>query len=485
MAKILTIEDEENLRFSICRSLRKAGHSVHEADRAEDAWRLSRENDFDVILTDVNLAGDESGVDLLKRLRGDDFDGAVILITAYGDVEKAVDAMRHGADDYLQKPVGLEELGLIIDREIEHRRTRNRLQAYERIEAARDRASDLIGENPTWREMITLAERLSEMPLPGADGGARDQPPPAILILGETGAGKGVVARHIHRTASAKLGDPNAPFIHVNCAALPAPLVESELFGHERGAFTDAKASRAGLFEMAEGGTIFLDEIGDMPADLQAKILLVVERGAFRRVGGARDRRANVRLVAATNQDLAKAVEDGSFRRDLYYRLNAFTLPIPPLRDRPEDILPIAEGMLDRFGRQFGRPGRVFGPAAIGAMKRHNWPGNVRELINVVQRAVMLGDEREISPKDIGLNGVASRKAAAPAPDANGRLIFDFEHHTYTAEEVERELIIQALERARGNVSRAARLIGMNRSSLRYRIERAGLEDLVREMAQR
>ena len=496
MAKILIIEDEENLRFSIAQSLRKAGHEVSEAAAADDAWTLTRATDFDALLSDVNLPGDETGIDLMRRLRDDAFDGAVIILTAYGSVQKAVEAMKHGADDYLQKPVGLEELRLVVERALENRRVRTRLEVFERMEQTRQDQRDIIGQDPGWLRALAIADRLAELPLPappGAGAGAAAPPVPAILLLAETGAGKGVLARRIHARAAQQAEDRNAPFVHVNCSSLPAALIESELFGHERGAFTDAKAARPGLFEMADGGTIFLDEIGDMPMDLQARLLLVVEQGAFRRVGGTRDRTVRTRVIAATNQDLETRVEAGEFRRDLYYRLNAFTIRIPPLRERPADIPAIASTMLERFCREYRRPDMTFSIQAAAAMKHHAWPGNVRELINAVQRAVMLSEKKEITPADLGLNGQAARKIAEPRsatiapadPAAHGRtpIHFDFEHWSYSAEDVERELIVQALQRVKGNVSKAAKLIGMNRSSLRYRIERGGLEDYVKEIS--
>lgn len=490
MAKILIIEDEENLRFSICQSLRKAEHEVSECSSADEAWDLTRDIEFDTILSDVNLDGSRTGIDLMRRLREDGFEGAFLIITAYGSVEKAVEAMKLGADDYLQKPIGLEELGIVVERTLENRRVRARLKLYERMERTRHGTQTVIGEDEAWCRTLHMAERLAALPLPAP---GRQDPAgvsiPTILLLAETGAGKGVFARRIHAHATELTGDASAPFVHVNCSALPASLVESELFGHERGAFTDAKAARSGLFEMAEGGTIFLDEIGDMALDLQAKLLLIVEQGTFRRVGGTRDRTVRTRVIAATNQDLETRVEAGEFRRDLYYRLNAFTLRIPPLRERTDDIMLIAEAMRERFCREYRRSGMTFSIQAAAAMKHHPWPGNVRELINAVQRAVMLSEKNEISPTDLGLNAQATRKVTPPGAahtngsTATGPITFDFDNNTYSAEEVERELIVQALQRVKGNVSKAAKLIGMNRSSLRYRIERGGLEDYVKEMA--
>jgi transcriptional regulator with GAF, ATPase, and Fis domain len=288
--------------------------------------------------------------------------------------------------------------------------------------------------------------------------------------------------------------------VHINCSALPATLVEGELFGHEKGAFTDAREARAGLFEMAEGGTVFLDEISEMPLELQAKLLLVVEQGAFRRVGGVKERSVRTRVIAASNQNLNERVQNGTFRRDLLYRLNGFTINIPPLRDRADDSFRIATAALERLTRRHARPGMSFSPASRLAILGHDWPGNVRELVNAVQRAVMLAESNIIQPQDLGLapakavampaqsNGTAHptqpRPPAPPSTTPNG-VVFDFEKGVHTADEVEKALLMQALDYTKGNVSRAAKLIGMQRSSLRYRIERYNLDHYVVEAARK
>lgn len=489
VAKILTIEDEDNLRVSIRRSLAKAGHDVVEAATLASGRPLALSGDFDVVLTDVNL-GDGSGADLVKDIRNEGYEGVILLMTAYGTVESAVRAMKEGADDYLQKPLSLEELAMLVNRSLDHKALRNRLRLYERMEQARDpKQHEALGESPEWLKTLATADRLAALPMPPTmTGSGAGAPLPTVLLLGETGAGKGVLARHIHTRAAAGAG-AISPFVHVNCSALPPTLIESELFGHERGAFTDAKAAREGLFEMAEGGTIFLDEIGDMPIELQTRLLLIVEQGVFRRVGGTKERRVRARVIAATNQDLSQRVAEGKFRRDLLYRLNAFVLRIPPLRDRDGDAELLADVFLDRASKEFGRPGLRFSGAALDAIRRHDWQGNVRELWNAVQRAVMLGAGDVIATDELGIGQSAPRASIgaegepARTAAATGELVFDFESGSHTADGVERMLIIQALEHCRGNVSRAAKIIGMNRGSLRYRIERYGLENAVEEAA--
>ncbi len=494
MASILVIEDEDNLRFSIRQSLSKGGHDVAEALSVDAAWEATRQRDFDLALCDINL-GTQNGLDLVARLREDGFEGAVIVMTAYGSVGSAVQAMKNGADDYLQKPLSLEELGLIVTRALEHRKARNQLKLMkrmERMQGAGVAAGDgIIGTSPAWKGVLSLADRLARVPVAKVgEGKSIGSALPTVLILGETGTGKGVLARYIHeRSIAGESGASEAPFVHVNCSALPPSLVESELFGHEKGAFTDAKGQRSGLFELAEGGTIFLDEIGDMPLELQAKILTVVEDGTYRRVGGSRERRVRARLIAATNQDLEKRARDGTFRGDLLYRLNAFTLRLPALRERSEDAVLLAERMLERFAREFGRGSMRLSEGAKQAIRAHDWPGNVRELINITQRAAMLSEEAEVMPGDLGIGAGAGARiesprmpattqaASIPATHHNGNgnakgLVFDFDHGTHTADDVERELILQALKKTGGNVSKAARLIGMQRSSFRYRLDR-------------
>ncbi len=536
MARILVVEDEDNLRFSVSRSLERSGHTVEQAANLARARSLNAKHAFDLVLTDVML-GHESGLELLTELRGEGFDGALVVMTAYSNVGDAVKAMKDGADDYISKPLSLEELSVNVERWLEHRRLARRVKLIDRIEGTRERESGVVGESPRWRAALGLADRLAGLPFgqgqPGSDGGGASLP--CILLTGETGVGKGVLARYIHnravqvegeRSGRAEKSVAESPFVHVNCSALPATLVEAELFGHEKGAFTDAREARHGLFELADGGTIFLDEISEMPLELQAKLLLVVEHGSFRRVGGTKERHVRVRVIAASNQHLEERVQAGTFRRDLLYRLNAFTISIPPLRERNGDALLIAEASLERLTRRYGRAPAHFSPGARDAIASHHWPGNVRELVNSVQRAVMLSDGPVIEPADLGL-GAGQRDGSAfdfvpdhspeTGPD-NGRvahpddaaaatldhprasassgtalaepaqsrtLRFDFEHGLHRAEDVERELIMQALRHTHGNVSRAAKLIGMQRSSLRYRIDRYKLESYVAEVAGR
>ncbi|MBC7771188.1 MAG: sigma-54-dependent Fis family transcriptional regulator [Pyrinomonadaceae bacterium] len=509
MPKILVIEDEENLRFSIRRTLSKAGHLVFEASCLREARDLTHQHEFDLVLSDIML-GSESGIDFVRELRQDGFEGVASLMTGHGTFESAVQALRDGADDYLTKPLVMSELIIQSERWLAQRRLVRRLKLYERLELTRESTDELVGQSEAWKKTLSLAERLATIPIqadpPMAAASSQVSPGrlvptnglglagtslPCILLLGETGVGKGVLARYIHMQASA-LDAPGLaprdtsapPFVHVNCSALPASLVEAELFGHEKGAFTDAAEPRAGLFEMADGGTIFLDEISEMPHELQAKLLLVVEHGVFRRVGGSKERSVRARVIAASNQDLDRRAETGGFRRDLLYRLNAFTVRIPPLREREHDAVLIAKAMLDRLARRYGRAGLKLGDTALQAIRAHTWPGNVRELVNAVQRAAMLCDKQVIEPVDLGLAiSPPIQETIQTSAGTTQALVFDFIAGIHTAEEVEKALIQQALEHTKGNVSRAAKLVGLQRSSLRYRIERYQLDKLTTEVA--
>ena len=475
---------------------------MSEATTLSEAFAQTKDREFDAVLTDVNLYG-QSSLDLVRQLRADGYEGVVVVLTAFGTVDNAVEAMKAGADDYLQKPIGIEELTLLLGRSLEIRRSLSRLRLYQRLERVRagGDSDEALGQSEPWRRAVRFAERFAELPLPtpGPAGAPVSLDLPTILLLGETGTGKGVLARHIHAAAPGMSGKDPPPFVHVNCAALPQSLIESELFGHERGAFTDARDSRAGLFEMAEGGTIFLDEIGDMSIAVQAKLLTVVETGRFRRLGGQRERTVRVRIVAATNQDLSGLTARGVFRQDLLYRLNALTIRLPALRDRGEDSVLIARRTLARLASQYGRSELSFDEHALSAIAHHDWPGNVRELLNAVKRATVLAEGPKVSASDLGLRPVEpmrelqsplnlesviriSNNGVVRNPDA---LRYDFSAGPLDIDQLERRFLIEAIKAARGNVSKAARMVGLNRGALRYRIERLQLEGVLDEASAR
>lgn len=474
MAVILLVEDDQDLRYSIKATLERAGHVALEAGSVPEGLEIFGERHVDLVITDLRLPGDD-GLVLVKAVREEGFAGGVLVITSDDSVSKAVEAMKLGADEYLLKPLSVTELTLVVERTLERGKRDAKLRLHERLASRREGedGDEPAGEHPAWQKALAMARRLAGLPLPKTGSGP--QALPTVLLTGETGTGKGVLARELH-AAVPRAGD-EPPFVHVNCAALPANLIESELFGHERGAFTDAKAAREGLFEMASGGTIFLDEIGEMPLELQSKLLLVLESGTLRRVGGTRERHVSARVIAATNQDLPERVREKAFRGDLFYRLNAFTIEIPPLRDRGDDALLIARAALRRFGKLFGRGGLDLSDAAERAIGQHDWPGNVRELVNAMQHAAMLSKGTTIEPADLPI----TRRAAAAGSGAG--LEFDFDRGPCTVEDVERLLVEQALQHTGGNVTAAARLINMQRSSIRNRIDRYGLHEFLKELS--
>jgi DNA-binding NtrC family response regulator len=403
------------------------------------------------VLLDIRLP-DADGLEILERLRAGDPDLPVIMITAHGGVESAVRAMKLGAHDYIIKPVNFEEMTIAIRKALETRSLRREVARFQSEERRGARLADLVGESRAIRDLAALIGRIAQSDAT------------TVLLEGESGTGKDLVARIIHfESARAR-----APFLALNCVALPEHLLESELFGHERGAFTDAKGLKKGLFEQADGGTVYLDEIGDMKPDLQAKLLRLIEEKSFRRVGGLRDFRVDVRIIAATNRDLGRALEEGEFRKDLYYRLKVFPLRLPPLREHPEDILPLTLHFIARFNGEMGREVREIHPEAQACLTEYAWPGNVRELRNVLERALILASgpvlHVEHLPPEVGARVPPPEKAAPMALPAEG----------VSLEEVERDLVRQALDATGGNQVRAARLLGISRDALRTRMKKFG-----------
>jgi DNA-binding NtrC family response regulator len=468
VAEILIIEDEVVLAAELGRYLEAVGHGVRLADRGAAGIESARAEPPDLVLLDLRLP-DASGLDVLADLVAASPDLPVILMTAYGSVRDAVDAMRRGARDYLQKPLDLEELALVVERVLSSQRRDWELH-YLR-ERARVLPQGIVGRDPRLLAIFEQAQRIAAAQLaPGAR--------PAILITGETGTGKGMVAHAIHEI----LG--GGPFVELNCTAMPASLVEAELFGHERGTFTDAKTARPGLFEAADGGAIFLDEIGELDPSVQTKFLKVIEEKRVRRLGALRDRALDVQVIAATHRDLDAAVEAGLFRMDLLHRLRVLSFEIPPLRERPDDVTLIARHFCESLGQQYRREPCVLTPGAEAALRAYAWPGNVRELRNVLERSVLLGDGRVLDASDLvglahELPSAASRPAVAGAADASApaaALPFVLPEGGVDLEAVEREFLRQALERAAGSRTRAAALLGVSRHALRYRLEKFGLE---------
>jgi two-component system response regulator AtoC len=447
--KILVVDDEELIRWSLATHLEAAGHAVVQATHGAEALEIIAREAPDAVLLDLKMPVLD-GMSTLRRIREDDPDLPVVVLTAHGGIESAIAATRLNAS-YLSKPFDLREVSLVLERALAADRLRREL-AYHRNRRGGGYDA-IVGEAPT---MLALFDTLGR--LEGVD-------PPTVLIHGESGTGKDLVARAIHARGPRR----ERPFTEIDCTALPEALMESELFGHEKGAFTDARATKRGLFEVAAGGVVFLDEIGELPLGVQSKLLRVLENRKFRRVGGIADIPFTAAVIAATNRNLREEVKAGRFREDLYYRLNVVPIGVPPLRDRREDIPLLVRAFVERAAASFGRTVRHVDAAAMARLRAYDWPGNVRELRNVVERAVVLlrGDtvgEVDLPPEIVG----------RPAADASGPFILP--EGGVELETVERSLLEQALVRAGGNQSAAARLLGLSRYALRYRMEKFGIQ---------
>jgi len=444
--RVLVVDDERLIRYSLRESLAEEGYVVHEAGDIAEALRVCDRHSVDCAVLDQRLP-DGQGTDLMKQIKELDPDVPVIMMTAYSSVANAVEAMRAGAFTYVNKPFDNDEMILNVRRALETTRLRREVRSLRRQQEAGLKA--IVAESESMNRLISLVRKL-----------ARSRAT-TVMLLGESGTGKGLLARAIHEASDRR----GKSFLTISCTAIPETLLESELFGHERGAFTDARSTKPGLFEVADGGTVFLDEIGDMPLGLQSKLLFVLEERMFKRLGGVRDIHVDVRVVAATNADLDEAVQQGRFRTDLFYRLNTFPIRIPPLRQRQEDIPVLAAHFVDRFNKEFNKTLEGIDPDAMEALKRHPWRGNVRELRNAVERAMILAPGPILQQGDFAFSlegrseGHVDRLLSLP-PDG------------IDMEELERDLVVQALERAGGNQSRAAQMLGMSRDQIRYRIEK-------------
>jgi two-component system, NtrC family, response regulator AtoC len=461
---ILIIEDEEVLGKNMLQYLERSGYDVRLATTALDGLAQLESFQPDAVVLDFNLP-DIDGLEALARIQAQSADTKVVMVTGHGSVELAVDAMRRGAADFLTKPIALSQLRLRLEQAIGSGRRDSALRYFQQ----RDAQTAVLGESPPMRALKQMVQQLLD-----AEATLRDADPPAVLVLGETGVGKEVVARALHQGGPRR----DKPFVELNCAALPAQLLESELFGHERGAFTDARERKLGLVETAEGGTLFLDEIGDMDLALQSKLLKLLEEKTVRRLGSVREQRVSVRIVAATHRPLEALVREGRFRADLYYRLCVVTLLLPPLRERGDDIVMLANHFLALQAARYGKPVPVLSPAAQAALLAHAWPGNVRELRNVIEQAVLMhaggvlqADRLALvaagaSARSPGAAVTAPAPSPAPAQDAAA-----------TLPEIERRTLLRALQLNGWNVSRAARALGITRDTLRYRIDKHGLAD--------
>jgi DNA-binding NtrC family response regulator len=454
-ARVLLVEDERLIRWALRSALEAEGLEVVEAGTVADGRAALAAADPDAVLCDVRLP-DGSGLDVVRQAAADQPDVPVLVITAHGSVEDAVAAMRAGAYDYLTKPVEPAVLIPLVRRALERTELRREVRRLREEQARTVGSPVVVGRGPAVTGLLATIDKI------GRSDGA------TVLIHGESGTGKGLVARVLHDRSRRR----NGPFVPVVCAAVPETLFESELFGHERGAFTDARARKQGLVELADGGTLFLDEIAEVPPVVQAKLLGFLEERTIRRVGGTADIPVNVRVVAASNRDLVAAVREGRFREDLWFRLQVIPLRLPPLRERREDIPLLVEHFLERLGTELGGQHAEVSPEATAALRAYSWPGNVRELRNVLERALLLGSGRRVELEDL-----PPELRRAGGAGADGRRLLQLPADGLDFEALERDLVVQALEQAGGNQTQAARLLAMNRDQIRYRIKKFGLGD--------
>ncbi len=463
---ILVIEDEETLAKNIKRYLERSDYEVRLAASGEEGLKAFANFRPDLILLDYQLPG-RDGLKILQEIRALDTQVKVIMVTAHGTIEVAVEAMKAGANDYLNKPLVLSELKFLINKTLGQERLEGALSYFQTREASTGGLGALLG-----RSLALEALRQKIRQIVEAESTLTDASPPAVLITGETGTGKELVAKALHFEGPRR----DHPFVELNCAALPEQLIEAELFGHERGAFTDAKDRKMGLAEAAHGGTLFLDEIGEMSQPIQAKLLKVIEDKTIRRLGSVRDRAVNVRIVAATNQPLEDLVNRKAFRSDLYFRLRTLTLSAPPLRERQEDILYLAQHFLELHSKRYRRDSLHLSTRAKQALRDHLWPGNVRELRNVLEQAVLLSTDGVIDTELLAL-APGLQVANMPADTARSESFSTtLPPDGINLETLEQDLVSQALERTSWNVTQAARLLGLSRDTLRYRIEKFDLK---------
>ncbi|HJQ33259.1 MAG TPA: sigma-54 dependent transcriptional regulator [Pyrinomonadaceae bacterium] len=463
--RVLVVDDEEAARYGMRRALGVGDYELEEAGSVEEARTVVSARRPDLMLLDVNLPG-VSGLEYLRELAGAEDAPLVVMVTAYGSERVAVEAIKSGAYDYLSKPFEIDDLRLVVKNALETvalRRENRSLKERIQLEAAQRGA--LIGNSEAMNRVRSMIEKVAETDA-------------TVLVRGESGTGKELVARELHERSSHRR---RGSFVAVNCAALPSELIESELFGHEKGAFTGAAARRRGKFEQADGGTLFLDEIGDMSANVQAKLLRALEERRIERLGGNESIPVDVRIVSATHRPLEQEIERGGFRADLFYRLQVVTVEIPPLRERREDIPLLAETFARQAAERYGLPPRTLAPATLRRLVEYNWPGNVRELRNAVERSMILAEGGEVAAKDLpeeigGAASKSSKDAPAVAVIELGALAVPFtSDFREDRREFERRYIARCLEETGGNVTRAATILGMHRQSLQHKLRELGL----------
>lgn len=448
---ILIVDDEDAQRSILKGYLEKKGYKIYSASSGTEGIKIVQNNLINIVLSDFKMP-DKTGLEVLEEVKKINPEISFVILTAYGTIEDAVKAMRLGAFDYISKPVDLDELDLMIERIIEHNNLKSEIQILKNQLKEKFKIDSFISHSAKMEEVLSVAARA-------ADSKA------TILITGESGTGKEVLAKSIHYVSPRK----EKPFIAVNIPALPETLLESELFGHEKGAFTGADKAKKGRFELADGGTIFLDEIGDIPINLQVKLLRVLQEHQIEKVGSSENINIDVRIIAATHQNLEGKIKDGSFREDLYYRLNIVSLHIPPLRERREDILPLIDYFIEKYAKENNRNKLTLSKEAVDSLIKYNFPGNVRELENIIERAVVLCRSETITLNDLP-NIVKGFKAEEEILQKESGSLID------QVEELEKKLIFDALSSANGNQSQAGRMLGLTERNLRYKMQKYGIK---------
>jgi DNA-binding NtrC family response regulator len=447
---ILIIDDEQTQREVLTGYLKKKGYHILSADAGDEGIKLIKQNTVDIVLSDFKMP-DKTGLEVLEEVKNINPEISFVIITAYSTVEDAVKAMRLGAYDYISKPVDLDELDLMIEKIIENRNLKSEIKNLKSQLQEKHRITSIISHSPKMEEVLSIASRAAESSA-------------SILITGENGTGKEVLAKAVHYISHRKDG----PFVAVNIPALSENLLESELFGHEKGSFTGADRMRKGRFEIAGGGTIFLDEIGDIPPTMQVKLLRVLQEREIERVGGTEKIPVDVRIISATNRNLEQKIQEGTFREDLYYRLNIVTISIPPMRERKEDIAPLIEFFIKKYSEQNDKTGMDISKEAVDMLFKYNFPGNVRELENIIERAVVLSRSKTITVNDLPMN-VKGFKQETTSVEPDDETLND------RIEALEKSMIYDALTKMNGNQTQAGKLLGITERNLRYKMKKYGI----------